>query len=101
MTRPERRAIATLVARFVEQGGHQRLGYDDVHLPAGSYHQLRSVLPESVELVPVSDLIRTIRAVKEPEEIELVREAIRITDEAYEAMIEWIKPGTTEREAAW
>ena len=34
-------------------------------------------------------------------EIELIREAIKLTDAAYMAMREWLKPGVTEAEAAW
>jgi Xaa-Pro aminopeptidase len=46
-------------------------------------------------------MIRTIRAIKEPQEVECIREAVRITDDAYAAMREWLKPGISEKEAAW
>ncbi|RIK46711.1 MAG: aminopeptidase P family protein [Chloroflexi bacterium] len=92
---------ATQTASLIREAGYQRVGFDDVHMGAGVYLELRAALGNRVELVPVGELVREIRAIKEPEEIELIREAIRITDAAYMAMREWLKPGTTEKEAAW
>lgn len=42
--------------------------------------------------------IRLMRAVKDAEEIELMRHAQSITDAAFEHMLEFIKPGLTEKE---
>lgn len=92
---------AAETAAWVRAGGYSRVGFDEVHLGAGPYLAIRAELPASVELVPAGDLVREIRAVKEPEEIDLIRAAIKITDAAYMAMREWLKPGVTEREAAW
>lgn len=89
------------IAELVTKAGYRRVGYDSEHLSAGRYLELRSTLPAQVELVPAPELVRTLRAVKEPGEIELIREAIRITDEAYMALREWLRAGVTEREAAW
>lgn len=97
--RPEVKAAQA--ADWIKRGGYARVGFDDVHMGAGSYLALRAALPPHVELVPAGELVREIRAVKEPGEIELIREAIRITDAAYMALREWLKPGVTEKEAAW
>jgi Xaa-Pro aminopeptidase len=46
-------------------------------------------------------MIESIRAIKEPEEIELITRAAEITDAAIEYIKDKIRPGTTEREIAW
>jgi Xaa-Pro aminopeptidase len=92
---------AARVGKLLKDVGHRRIGYDDDHLSAGDYLRLRDLLPEPVELVPAADLVRSMRAVKEAEEIELLREAIGITDRALDALRDWLKPGVTEREVAW
>ena len=97
----EKRQIARYTANLIKRAGYKRVGYDDFHLGTNRYHQLREALPAEIELVPVADLVREVRAVKEPGELELMREAIRITDESYAALTEWIGPGKTEKEAAW
>ena len=92
---------ASMIAALIQEAGYKRVGIDDVHLGANYYLQLTESLPPHIELTPAADLIRTVRAVKEPGEIELLREAIRLTDEAYMALREWITAGTTEKQVAW
>ncbi|MGI8855005.1 MAG: M24 family metallopeptidase [Thermomicrobiales bacterium] len=101
LSNAERRAIAARMARLINDAGYRQVAFDDFHLGTGRFHELRNALSMGIELVPAADMIRTIRAVKEPGEIAAIREAVRITDDAYVRMIEWLKPGRTEKEAAW
>lgn len=93
-------AAAERVAAILGDAGHRRIGYDDHYLSIGDFRRLSGNTPDSVEWVAVPDLVSALRAIKEPGEIELLETAISITDDAYESMREWIKPGTTEREVA-
>lgn len=45
-------------------------------------------------------LIEALREVKEPEEIEKIRQAIKIAEAAYEHILDWVKIGQTEIEVA-
>lgn len=54
-----------------------------------------------VELVETHDLVRTLRAVKDADEIECLRAAQEITDAAFTHMCEWLHVGVTEREAGF
>jgi Xaa-Pro aminopeptidase len=91
---------AVRTAAVVGDMRHRRVGFDDLYLAAGDFRLLSQHAPQFTEWVAVPELVRNLRAVKEPEEIEILRTAIKITDEAYESMREWLKPGTTEREVA-
>lgn len=51
-------------------------------------------------LVQTSGVIETIREVKSEDEIETIREACDITDQAFEHILTFIKPGVTEIEVA-
>jgi Xaa-Pro aminopeptidase len=62
------------------------------------FQNLRSLLPEPLRLIPVDDVVARQRAVKEPVEIELLGEAARITDLAWEKTLQSIKPGVKESE---
>ena len=55
---------------------------------------------EGADLVATKDLVEKIRRQKEPEELTLVREAVRIADEALAWLLERVGPGRTEREVA-
>lgn len=53
-----------------------------------------------VELVPVSGLIEQLRMIKEAAEVEVIRQAARIADEAYEHILGFVKPGMREIDVA-
>lgn len=53
------------------------------------------------ELVPTSGIVEQLRAYKDPDELALLCEAIRIADEALDAVSPRIEPGITEEGVAW
>ena len=61
------------------------------------FGKLQKDLP-GIEFVDASALIWQLRARKSRCEVELVRQAVAITDQAYEVLFAKIKPGMTERE---
>lgn len=90
-----------LVARvFAERGlSAGRIGFEDQSLPFGVYQQLRANLP-AFELVPASDLVKRLRAIKSDTELGLIREAMRLTEVAGAAILDAVRPGVSERELA-
>lgn len=48
-----------------------------------------------------SGIVRRARAIKSGEEIETLREAARITDDAFESALSVLKPGVREKDVAW
>jgi Xaa-Pro aminopeptidase len=55
----------------------------------------------NLSLIPTNDIIETIRMIKEPEEIELLRKAAQITDATFNAVYKKLKAGMTEEQVAW
>jgi Xaa-Pro aminopeptidase len=80
--------------------GAVRLGFDDAHMTVREHARLRRQLPERVELVKASELVERLRAVKEPGEIERIRVATVLADEALREVLEAGLAGRTEREVA-
>jgi Xaa-Pro aminopeptidase len=56
---------------------------------------------EAVEFVPLKDTVETLRAVKDEDEIDALRRSVALTDAAFAQFVEVVRPGMTEREAAW
>jgi Xaa-Pro aminopeptidase len=81
--------------------GRVRLGFEDQHLSVRQHERLRKLLPDSVELVPAGGLVEAERAVKEPDELEAIRAAARLADEALEEVLAEGIVGRTEREVAF
>ena len=63
-------------------------------------HQALTELAERPELVPLGGAVEELRMVKDEAEIELLARACAITCEAFAAVIDWLRPGVTEREFA-
>lgn len=77
-----------------------RLGFEDAHTSVRDHRRLRELLPDRIELIPVTGLVERLRAVKEPGEIEAIRAAARLADASFERLIRDGLVGRTEREVA-
>ncbi len=73
-------------------------GFEAVHL---SYERWAGLAAAGAELVPRTGLVEGLRAVKESGELEAIRRAATITNEAYERLAKERFTGRTERELAW
>src|SRR5204863_5579622 len=97
-----RRAPQDLLAAVPEALpiGPLRLGFEDAHVSVRQHAELRDRLPERVELVAAGSPVEQLRMVKEPDEIETMRLATSIADDAFERVIAAGLVGRTEREVA-
>ena len=68
---------------------------------AVSYANHELLRETGVSLVPRRGLVESLRAVKEPGELDAIRQASRITDGAYERLAEEQFSGRTEKELVW
>jgi Xaa-Pro aminopeptidase len=80
-------------------GGDVRLGFETT-MPVRIHRRLREELPERVELVPAEGLVEQLRTVKEPGEVDRIREACALADQALEQVLAEGLAGRTERDAA-
>jgi len=81
-----------------------RLGFEAGHITFALYRQLTDIQNNAqsrLRLVPVDELVEAIRAVKEPEEIELIGKVVEATDTAFEYIEDMIQIGMSEKEVAW
>ena len=90
--------LGKLLKGLVADCGIQKLGAEDDSLTYQQYQGFSRLL--GLELVPAQELIMTLRQVKQPEELQLLRAAQDITDRALLEVLPLIKPGVTEREIA-
>jgi Xaa-Pro aminopeptidase len=77
-----------------------KLGFDDAHTSVHTHARLRELLGEEVELVSAAGMIEDLRAVKDADELTLVRTAARIADEALREVLDAGLAGRTERAVA-
>lgn len=107
----EREAPAFRLERFTEKALDRlaelllehsvaRAGVERDAMTLAQLESLRDAA-ETVEWVPVSGLVETHRAVKTEDEIDAIRRAAALTDEAMAFAAREGRPGMTERELAW
>jgi Xaa-Pro aminopeptidase len=80
--------------------GPVRLGFEEAHMSVRTHRRLRELLPERVSLVGAAGLIERLRAVKEAAEVDSMRRAAALADDALRWLLEQGLVGRTERQAA-
>ena len=92
------RGYSALLMEAVQRHSIQRLGFEDAYMTVREHDAYARALP--CELVPAADLLAELRAVKDPEELEIMEGAQRIAEAALEQILGEIRPGVTEKEIA-
>ncbi len=99
----ERRRGTQDLLEVVEEAlppGSVRLGFEDAHVSVRRLARLRDVLPDRVELIGVTGLVETLRAVKDADEVAAIQAATELADQAFEALLAGGLAGRSERELA-
>lgn len=79
--------------------GIRRLGIEDAVMTVAEHRAISELLPD-VTLVGVSAELSDLRVIKDESETVLIREAVRIADDAWAELLPQIKVGMTEKEVA-
>ncbi len=88
------------IAAAIRERSLTRIGFEDAVTSVANYWQLSKELGESVNLVPMGAEVDTLRAVKTDRELGLIRQALDLTDLAFERATSHIKEGMSELELA-
>jgi len=78
----------------------KRLGFDASFISYQGFQAINKELKNQTRLVPTSNLIENLRAIKTPEEISLIRKTITCAGYGFERIKSFIQPGMTEKEVA-
>jgi Xaa-Pro aminopeptidase len=81
--------------------GGRRVGFEAHELSVEQLHRWERALQGHLALVNTSRLVETLRMSKGEEELQAIRRAVALADEALAHIYDWIQPGMTERQVAW
>lgn len=62
--------------------------------------EYQALLQTKITFLPTSGLIEDLRQTKDQTELELIKQAVKITDHAFEQIIHFLKPGISEKQVA-
>lgn len=88
----------SLAKDYMKEHRLERVGFESGRMPVDEYHRWAELLP--CILTPAQGLLDDLRASKDPRELEAMRQAQKITDQAFGEILNFIRPGRTEREIA-
>jgi Xaa-Pro aminopeptidase len=71
------------------------IGFEALFLDVSTYNQWREIFP-LLDWIPTTKLVEQIASVKDPDEIEKIRKAVKITDAVFAEILKMIKPGVSE-----
>lgn len=74
-----------------------RIGFEEESTTYADYLNLKEALPQA-ELVPQSKLVLELRSIKDANELEKIRQAIKLADDAFAHMLHFVEAGQTEEE---
>jgi Xaa-Pro aminopeptidase len=81
-------------------GAGGRLGFDEASMTVAEHARLAEALPQGWELVKCAGAVERLRAVKDADEVERMRAAAQLADEALRSVLEDGLVGRSEREVA-
>ncbi|MBE6957440.1 MAG: aminopeptidase P family protein [Ruminococcaceae bacterium] len=92
------RSHLDLTAQVMEAEGLHAVGFESDRVSADRLGRWQEKLP--CTLVSAPDLLNKLRAAKDTEELSVMRQSQAITDRAFANLLNFIRPGLTEREVA-
>ncbi|GAV22383.1 M24 family metallopeptidase [Carboxydothermus pertinax] len=92
--------IFTHAALLVKNHGINTLHFEGDALTFREYREL-SEKADGIELQNLSEVVDELREVKDKDEVELIKKACSIADDAFSHLLKRITSGMTEKELAW
>lgn len=87
-----------LARDYIQAHGLQRVGFESGRVSVDQHRRWQEALP--CQLIPAQGLLDSLRASKDEGELAAMRRAQKITDEAFSAILDFLRPGLTEQEVA-
>ena len=79
--------------------GAGRVGFESNQITYAQYRVLRKIFPHT-SFASTSEIIEEVMLVKEDDEIEMIRRAVKISDRVFREVLKVIRPGVSELEVA-
>jgi Xaa-Pro aminopeptidase len=100
--------LPRLLAEIAADYGVQRITFEDHHVTVAQFTKFAKAINDAdtavkPDLVPLDgeNVVEPLRETKDMEELLALRQAVDITDAAFEAVLPMFRPDHSERQAAW
>lgn len=93
------RGLWKRAAQLLKKIGAPRIGFEAEHTSVAAWEEIKKLVAPA-ETVSTREVVEKMRLAKDESELKIIREAVRIADESYQAVLGFIKPGLSEIEVA-
>jgi len=93
-----------LIAKICREKNIKNLGIESEFLSLARFIKLNETLRKEevpTSLIPADEFVGCLRAVKDEEELSLIKDSLKLAEEVMEEVYDYLKPGVIEREVAW
>lgn len=91
--------VAIEINNALKRNNVEKLGFESIDLTYDKYKDYSSKF-EVKELIPLKNIIESIRMIKDSEELQFIKKAVEIADGAFLNVLPLIKPGILETEVS-
>lgn len=99
MVTPQQDHLA-LASQVLAHHHLNRVGIEEQYLTVERWQKMQAAFPEGTELVPAGKLVTELRGSKTEEELAVMQKAQDITDQVFDEICDFLRPGVTESEVA-
>jgi Xaa-Pro aminopeptidase len=97
--RPHNRTTIEAAAEVLTKAGAKAVGVEANRITVAELERLRGLAPKAT-FVPLDGVIEAHRAVKDPAEVEKIREAVRVAERAFRMFASTLREADTEKDMA-
>ncbi len=97
-------SLANVLPEIFASLASRNLGFENHHLTYDRFVKVKEALREwnpKGELLPAGELVEELRTIKEPEEIQAIRNSLGLTESVFETIAAEVEVGKRENELAW
>ncbi len=94
----ETRGYAKVLAELLEKEEISKVAFEEEDIPYSVYRAFSEVF--HCEMLPIANILSTLRQIKTPQELAYIKEAEHIGDRALAKLLPELKPGMTEAQIA-
>lgn len=95
--RPHDKTTYEATVSVLEKGGGKKVGVEANRLTLAEWEMLKS-LSRKLTFVPISGLIERLRAIKDPSEVEAIRNSLAVAERAFRMFMAMLRDSDTEKD---
>ncbi len=99
-----KKGLAAEMPGILKPLGTKRLGFESRRMSHDGYLRMAKEFEKaglSVELLPCTEMVESLRIIKDEEEIKALKDAVFLAESAFRQFIPCVREGAREAEAAW